>query len=56
MVPQEGGLINWLWMLLEVHRAVFGQERVYLRALAMVVGEITAFNGHGFAAQLGVGE
>ncbi len=46
MVPQEAGLINWLWVLLAVHRAVFGQERVYLRALAMVVGEIIAFNGH----------
>ena len=46
MVPQEGGLINWVWVLLEVHRAVFGQERVYLRALAMVFGEIMAFNGH----------
>jgi hypothetical protein len=44
-VPQEGGLINWVWVLLEVHRAVFGQERVYLRALAMMLGEIVAFNG-----------
>ena len=46
MVPQETELINWLWVLLEVHRAVFGQERVYLRALAMVLGEIIVFNGH----------
>src|SRR5512133_256451 len=46
MVPQETGLINWVWVLLEVHRAVFGQERVYLRALAMVFGEIIAFHGH----------
>jgi hypothetical protein len=46
MVPQEAALINWVWVLLEVHRAVFGQERVYLRALAMVLGEISAFNGH----------
>ncbi len=46
MEPQETALINWVWVLLEVHRAVFGQERVYLRALAMVLGEIIAFNGH----------
>jgi hypothetical protein len=46
MVSQEAGLINWLWVLLEVHRVVFGQERVYLRALAMVLGEIIVFNGH----------
>ncbi len=46
MVSQEATLINWVWVLLAVHRAVFGQERVYLRALAMVQGEILAFNRH----------
>ena len=46
MVPQEAELINWVWVLLEVHRAVFGQERVYLRAVAMVLSEIIVFNGH----------
>jgi hypothetical protein len=46
MVPQETLLINWIFVLLEVHRAVFGQERVYLRGVAMVLGEIFAFNGH----------
>jgi hypothetical protein len=46
MVPQEPSIINWLWVLMEVHRGAFGQERVYLRAVALVLSEIVAFNGH----------
>lgn len=46
MVRQATSVITWLWVLLDVHRAMFGQERVYLRAVAMVLSEIVAFNGH----------
>ncbi len=45
-MPHERLLINWLFMLLEVHRGVFGQERVYVRAIALVLGEILIFQGH----------
>jgi len=45
-VPQNSDLINQMMYLLELHRSVFGQERVYLRGLLLVVGELFAFKGH----------
>ena len=35
-----------MMQLLELHRSVFGQERVYLRAVLLVLGELFAFKGH----------
>ena len=45
-MPQGSELINQMLQLLELHRSVFGQERVYLRGLLLVVGELFAFKGH----------
>ena len=46
MVTQNIELINGLLLLLAAHRAVFSQERVYLRAIALVFGEVFAFKEH----------
>jgi len=45
-VPENSELINQMLQLLDLHRSVFGQERVYLRGLLLVVGELFAFKGH----------
>ena len=39
-------LLQKLFELLEVHRGAFGQERIYWRALGMVLGEIFNFGRH----------
>src|SRR5262245_41318849 len=39
-------LIQKLFELLESHRRVFGQERVYWRAMGMVFGEVFNFGRH----------
>ena len=39
-------LLQKLLELLEVHRSAFGQERVYWRAVGMVLGEIFNFGRH----------
>ncbi|HLO31189.1 MAG TPA: hypothetical protein VK249_18715 [Anaerolineales bacterium] len=39
-------LIQKLFELLESHRSAFGQERVYWRAMGMVIGEIFNLGRH----------
>lgn len=45
-MPQGTALINSVFMLLEAHRSVFGQERVYLRAVLLVLAEVLTYKGH----------
>jgi len=45
-VPQRESLVKQVLKLVEVHRAAFGQERVYLRGMGMVIGELLAFGQH----------
>jgi len=45
-VPQSVKVVKQLLKLVEVHRAAFGQERVYLRGMGMVIGELLAFGQH----------
>jgi len=45
-IPQNGELIKNLGDLLEAHRRVFGQQRVYLRVVELVLGEVMAFGRH----------
>ena len=45
-MPQSSELINEVILLLVLHRAVFGQERVYIRAVLLVLSEVFAFSGH----------
>ena len=45
-IPQNDDLIKNLFDLLEAHRGVFGQGRVFERAVALVIGELFAFTRH----------
>jgi hypothetical protein len=45
-VPQNSELINQVFILLGLHREIFGQERVFVRAVLLVMGELFAFSGH----------
>ena len=45
-MPQNSELINQMVQLLDLHRSVFGQERIYLRGFLRVVGDLFAFKGH----------
>ena len=45
-MAQNTELINGMLLLLEAHRAAFGQERVYVRAIALVLTELFAFKQH----------
>jgi hypothetical protein len=45
-VPQNPELLKNVFALLEASREVFGQERVYVRATTLVLGEIMAFARH----------
>lgn len=45
-VPQNPTLIKNLFALLEAHRRVFGQQRVYVRVVALVLAEVLAFGRH----------
>ena len=45
-VPQTPSLVKSLFALLAAHRSAFGQERVYVRALGLVLGELLAFGHH----------
>jgi hypothetical protein len=45
-VAHNTNLINNLLTLIEVHRPVFAQQRVYLRAMALIFGEICTFSRH----------
>jgi hypothetical protein len=46
IVPQKSELLKQVLMLVMLHRELFGQERVYLRAILLIVSEIFAFSGH----------
>lgn len=45
-MPQSSELINQVFVLLALHEAIFGQERVFVRAVLLVISEVFAFNGH----------
>ena len=45
-MPQNSELINQVLLLVLLHREIFGQERIYLRAVLLVISEIFAFSGH----------
>jgi hypothetical protein len=45
-VPHSSEMVKGVLKLVEAHREAFGQERVYLRAMALVLGEMLAFCGH----------
>jgi hypothetical protein len=45
-VPQNPELLNNLFALLEASRPAFGQQRVYQRAVALVLGELLVFARH----------
>lgn len=45
-VTQNHELINHLFALLEAHRPLFKQQRVYLRVVALVLAELFAFSRH----------
>jgi hypothetical protein len=45
-VPQNSELIKQVCVLLALHREIFGQTRVYIRAVALLLSEIFAFSGH----------
>jgi hypothetical protein len=45
-VPQSSEVIKQLFVLLALQREIFGQERVYVRAVLLVLSEIFAFRGH----------
>ena len=45
-MPQPAQLVKQLVQLVATQREAFGQERVYLRGLALLLAELTAFNTH----------
>lgn len=45
-VPQREPLVKQVLRLVEKHREAFGQERVYLRGMGLVLGEMLAFGQH----------
>src|SRR5262245_17169879 len=45
-VPQLPGLVNELVALLMAHRAAFGQQRVFERAVALVMAELVVWARH----------
>jgi hypothetical protein len=45
-VPQSSELINQVFSLLALHEAIFGQERVFVRAVLLLISELFAFSGH----------
>lgn len=45
-IPQNNELLNQLIALLQAHRSVFRQERVFQRAALLVVAEVIAFARH----------
>jgi len=45
-VPQSNNVVKQVLKLVEGHRAAFGQERVYLRGMGLVIGELLAFGQH----------
>lgn len=45
-MPQNTGLIKELKELLQAHRGAFGQERIFMRVVGLVIGEIMTFGRH----------
>jgi hypothetical protein len=45
-MPQEKGMVKSLLEMVAGQRAAFGQERVYLRGMGLVLGEVLAFGKH----------
>lgn len=45
-IPQNAPLLKSLFELLEAHRPVFGQDRVYQRAVSLIFAEIFVFARH----------
>ena len=45
-VPQREPLVKQVLRLVEKHREAFGQERVYLRGMGLVIGEVLAIGQH----------
>lgn len=45
-IPQNNELLKQLYELLEAHRPIFKQERVYQRAVALVLAEVFVFARH----------
>lgn len=45
-IPQNTELINKFMELVEAHRRIFGQERVYERVVKLVLAEVMAFGRH----------
>lgn len=45
-VPQSRGRVKAILKLVAGHREAFGQERVHLREVGLVLGEILAFGAH----------
>jgi hypothetical protein len=46
IVPQNSELLKQVLRLVMLHREMFGQERVYLRVILLLLSEIFAFSGH----------
>lgn len=45
-IPQNSALVKNLMTLLAAHRPLFGQQRVFNRVIALVLGEVFAFARH----------
>ncbi len=45
-MPQSSDLIKQVFILLALHEGIFGQERVFVRAVLLVLSELFAFSGH----------
>src|SRR5262245_16062571 len=45
-IAQNRELLKQLWQLIEAHRGVFRQERVYQRAVALLFAELFSFSRH----------
>lgn len=45
-MPQSSDLIKQVFVLLALYEAIFGQERVFVRAVLLVLSELFAFGGH----------
>ncbi len=45
-MPQEPNLIKELSRLLQGYRGIFGQERIFMRAVGLVFGEVMTFGRH----------
>jgi hypothetical protein len=53
IVPQNRELINQVFALLGKHESIFGQARVFVRAVLLLLSEVFAFSGHRVTDLLG---